>query len=207
MVPVLYCHGFASSPLSAKVTSLRPLLESEGIELIVPDLNVPSFERLDFDAVVAHAVACGRATPPRAMAGSSLGALVALATARRIAVPLVLIAPALGVVRHWPGHIPASDPVAVFNHARGAEMMIHRAFFDRMATLDVDDEPPPSRVTVIMGRRDESVPFAMVEERWRTWKSSGCLVAGSRFVDLPEGDHSLAGYASVIRDAIVEAVG
>ena len=76
---VLYFHGFASSPASAKITALRPLLEPRGIELNTPDLNAPSFAKLDWDAIVAHAVAEARTTPPKAMVGSSLGALVALA--------------------------------------------------------------------------------------------------------------------------------
>ena len=83
MTSALYFHGFASSPASAKITALRPLLEPHGIELNTPDLNVPSFEKLDFDAMVGHALPPRAATPPRAMVGSSLGALVALAVAQR----------------------------------------------------------------------------------------------------------------------------
>ncbi|HEX3581368.1 MAG TPA: YqiA/YcfP family alpha/beta fold hydrolase, partial [Thermoanaerobaculia bacterium] len=49
---VLYLHGFASSPASAKITTLRPLLEPHGIELDTPDLNVPSFAELDWNAMV-----------------------------------------------------------------------------------------------------------------------------------------------------------
>jgi predicted esterase YcpF (UPF0227 family) len=206
MKSVLYFHGFASSPGSAKITALRPLLAPHDIELNAPDLNVPSFERLDFDAVVAHAVATARATPPRAMVGSSLGALVALSTAQRgIDVPLVLIAPALGVARRWQTTIPDGDPVMTFNYARNADAPIHRAFFEQMTRLHVDDEPPPSRVTVIMGRKDETVPFHVVEETWRRWEGSGGLVAGSRFIVLEEGDHSLVGDAEAICEAIVEA--
>lgn len=211
MKSVLYFHGFASSPGSAKIAALRPLLAPYGIELNAPDLNVPSFEWLDFDAVVAHAVATAHATPPRAMVGSSLGALVALATAlataeRGINVPLVLIAPALGVARRWQTKIADGDPIMTFNYARYADAPIHRAFFEQMTRLHVDDEPPPSRVTVIMGRKDETVPFDVVEETWRKWETSGHLVAGSRFIVLEEGDHSLVGDADVIRDAIVDAV-
>lgn len=208
MTSVLYFHGFASSPGSAKITALRPLLAPYGIELNAPDLNVPSFEKLDFDAVVDHALATARATPPRAMVGSSLGALVALATAQRgIHVPLVLIAPALGVARRWQTKIPDGDPVMTFNYARNADAPIHRGFFEQMTRLHVDDEPPPSRVTVIMGRKDETVPFDVVEETWRKWESSGRLAAGSRFLVLEEGDHSLVAEAEAIRDAIVEAAG
>lgn len=210
MKSVLYFHGFASSPGSAKITALRPLLAPHDIELNAPDLNVPSFERLDFDAVVDHAVATARATPPRTMVGSSLGALVALATAQRgipvgIHIPLVLIAPALGVARRWQTTIPDGDPIMTFNYARNADAPIHRAFFEQMTRLHVDDEPPPSRVTVIMGRKDETVPFHVVEETWRKWDGSGRLAAGSRFIVLEEGDHSLVGNAEAICDAIVEA--
>jgi uncharacterized protein len=206
MTSVLYFHGFASSPASAKIVALRPLLEPSGIELNTPDLNVPSFERLDFDRVVDRAVEEARRLPPAAMVGSSLGALVALATARRgIVVPLVLIAPALGVATRWKTRIPDGDPVIVFNHARNADAPIHRAFFEQMANLHVDDDPPAARVTAIMGRKDETVPFDVVLETWQRWEASGRLVAGSRLIELEEGDHGLVGHSEIIRDAILEA--
>ncbi|HEX8253647.1 MAG TPA: YqiA/YcfP family alpha/beta fold hydrolase [Thermoanaerobaculia bacterium] len=204
---VLYFHGFASSPASAKIAALRPLLEPHGIELDTPDLNVPSFERLDFDAIVEHAWQRARAVPPRAMVGSSLGALIALAVAhRRLHVPLVLIAPALGVARRWQTKLPVGDPVTVFNFARNADAQIHRAFFLQLANLHVDDVPPPSRVTAIMGRKDETVPFAIVDETWQQWTARG-LAPGSRFIELEEGDHGLVSHADVIRDAIIDAAG
>ena len=204
MRSVLYFHGFASSPASAKITALRPLLEPHGIELNTPDLNVPSFERLDFEAMVAHALDEARRTPPRAVVGSSLGALIALAVGRVVDVPLVLIAPALGVADRWKTRIPDGDPIVVFNYARNADVPIHRAFFEQMATLHVDDEPPRSRVTAIMGREDETVPFDIVEARWKEWERAG-LAPGSKFIELTEGDHSLVAHAEIIRDAIVEA--
>lgn len=205
MKSVLYFHGFASSPASAKIAALRPLLAPYEIELNTPDLNVPSFEALDFDAVVDHAVNAAHATPPRAIVGSSLGALVALSVAKRgFALPLVLIAPALGVARRWAEHVPNTDPVKVFNFARNADAFIHRKFFLQMTNLHVDEAPPPSRVTAIMGRKDETVPFWVVEETWKKWEIAG-LVAGSKFIELAEGDHGLVTEADVIRDAIVEA--
>jgi pimeloyl-ACP methyl ester carboxylesterase len=203
---VLYFHGFASSPASAKITALRPLLAPLGIELNTPDLNVPSFERLDFDLVVDRAYEEALRLPPAAMVGSSLGSLVALSVAKRgVYVPLVLIAPALGVARRWKERLPDGDPVIVFNYARNADAPIHRAFFEQMANLHVDDDPPPCRVTAIMGRKDQTVPFDIVEETWRKWEASGKLVPGSRFVELEEGDHALVEHAELIRAAIQEA--
>lgn len=206
MRSVLYFHGFASSPASAKITTLRPLLEPHGIELNTPDLNAPSFERLDFEAMVARGLEAAAVQPPRAIVGSSLGALVALAVAKRgIEVPLVLIAPALGVAQRWKEKIPETDPVTVFNFALNADAQIHRAFFDQMANLYVDAGPPPTRVTALMGRKDETVPFDLVQERWESWVQCGRLAAGSRFIELEEGDHGLVSHVDAICDAIVEA--
>ena len=206
MPTVLYFHGFASSPASAKITALRPLLEPYGLALNTPDLNVPSFEQLDFDAMVAHALDIARRDPPRAIVGSSMGALIALSLAKSgVNVPLVLIAPALGVAARWNEKIPAGDPVVVHNYARAADVPIRRAFFEQMASLHVDDDPPPTIVTVIMGRQDETVPFDMVARTWERWLASGQLVPGSKFIELSEGDHGLVAHADAIREAIVEA--
>jgi predicted esterase YcpF (UPF0227 family) len=206
MPSVLYFHGFASSPASAKITALRPLLEPDGITLNTPDLNIPSFEKLDFDAAVAHALEAARREPPKAMVGSSLGALIALSLAQKgVNVPMVLIAPALGVASRWKQKIPEGDPVWLFNYARGEKAPIHRAFFTQMENLHVDDEPPPSRVTVIMGRQDETVPYDCVAETWERWRASGRLAPGSKFIELAEGDHGLVAHADAIREAILEA--
>ena len=65
-----------------KIRRFRELLPPEEFVLDTPDLNVPSFERLDFEAMVDLGVARGRAAPPDVIVGSSLGSLVALAVAR-----------------------------------------------------------------------------------------------------------------------------
>ena len=201
MHPILYCHGFASSPGSAKITLLRQELANE-IEIHAPDLNVPSFEHLDFEAAVDHAFTLGTRIAPHAIAGSSMGALIALALVRRgLHAPLVLIAPALGVADRWITRIPSGDPILAFNYARNGEVPIHRAFFERMAAVDVDHEPPPVRVTVIMGTNDESVPFERVQSVWASWGERQ-IVDGSQFIVIRGGDHGLTAHIDVIADAI-----
>ncbi|HEX9983378.1 MAG TPA: YqiA/YcfP family alpha/beta fold hydrolase [Thermoanaerobaculia bacterium] len=202
---VLYFHGFASSPASAKIVALRPLLEPD-IELHTPDLNRPDFEHLDFEQIVAHVLEEGRRIEPRVIVGSSLGAIVALEVVRRgLVAPLVLIAPAIGIGHRWMTKLPDGDPVRVFNHARGEDAWIHRAFFEQLEKLDCDAEPPASRVTVIMGRADETVPFALVEEAWTRWEQSGKLRPGSRFHEIADGDHGLVGQTDTIAEAIRSA--
>jgi pimeloyl-ACP methyl ester carboxylesterase len=204
MNTLLYFHGFASSPASAKITTLRPMLEPE-IELITPDLNVPSFEALDWNAIVEHAMDVARAHPPDLIAGSSMGALVALAIAQRgIIAPMVLIAPALGIADRWRTHLPDGDPILVFNHARNAEVPIHRKFFEQMFQVRVDRTPPPSPVTVIMGRNDESVPFDLVENTWRQWQPR--LAPSSKFIAVEDGDHGLTAHAALIVREIRAAI-
>jgi pimeloyl-ACP methyl ester carboxylesterase len=202
---VLYFHGFASSPASSKITALRPLLAARGIELDTPDLNVPSFERLDWAAMVDLALGCARATNPAAIVGSSLGSLLALELVRRgVERPLVLIAPAIGIGERWRATLPEGDPIVVWNHVLNANAPIHRAFFEQMLQLDVDQLPPRTRVTAIMGRNDETVPFALVEETWRKWETRG-LAAGSQLIVIDDGNHGLTAYVDLIADEIVRA--
>jgi predicted alpha/beta hydrolase family esterase len=204
MKRVLYFHGFASSPASAKITALRPLLEPHGIELETPDMNVPSFEKLDWNAVVEHGLAAAKRTKPKAIVGSSLGALIALSVAARgIDVPLVLIAPAIGVAHRWKERLPDGDPIVVFNYARNADAPIHRAFFDQITQVRIDTEPPKNRVIVIMGRNDQTVPFDMVRAQWDAW---GPLAEGSRFIEITEGDHGLVNEAELIAREILGSV-
>ena len=205
---VLYFHGFASSPASSKITLLRPLLAGDSIELDTPDLNAPSFEELDWNAVVERAVAAARARPPALIAGSSLGGLVALEVARALAdpPPLLLVAPALGIADQWLARIPAGDPLSIYNHARDANAPIHRRFFEQMSRVDIDRHPPPTRVSVIMGANDESVPFERVEGVWQAWERSGGLAKGSKFVTIKEGDHGLTAHVELIANELRAAI-
>ena len=209
MRPVLYLHGFASSPASAKIDLLRPLLAPHDVVLTTPDLNVPSFARLDWNALVDRAVEEGRRLRPQVIVGSSLGGLAALDVVRRggFDVPLVLIAPALGVTDQWLARIPAGDPILVPNYAVNATLPIHRAFFEQMSRVDADAAPPRQRVVAIIGTNDESVPFARVTRTWRAWADSGALTAGSRFIEIVGGDHGLTAYVDVIAREIVAAAG
>lgn len=206
MSPILYLHGFASSPAGRKIALLREVLAPDDFQVLAPDLNRPSFERLDFDAMVREAVRTATAEAPAVVVGSSLGALVALEAARRgIPSPLVLIAPALGFGARWTEKLAPGDPVRFFHHGRERELAIHRRFFEEMTRVDVDREPPPVRVAVVMGEKDESVPFEGVRDVWRRWEGSGRLVEGSRFVPIRDGDHGLVAHVGIIADEIRDA--
>jgi len=200
---VLYLHGFASSPQGRKIALLRERLPPDEYRLVAPDLNQPSFRNLSFEAIVEEAVRAVRQDPPDVVVGSSLGALVALEASRRgVTAPLVLIAPALGFGRRWIEKLAPGDPVRFFHHGQEKDLEIHRRFFEEMAAVTVDREPPKQKVIVVMGEEDESVPFAGVKETWERWESSGSLASGSLFVPIAGGDHGLTGFIDLILVAV-----
>jgi uncharacterized protein len=201
---ILYLHGFASSPEGRKVSALRSLLEPRGLEIVAPDLNVPSFHRLDFDSICRLARWEARRHDPAVIVGSSLGALVAIESSRRgSGSPLVLIAPAIGFGERWTAKLPPGDPLTFFHHAEGKELPIHRRFFEQLAAYEGDRQPPAAPVAVVIGMRDESVPFEHVRDIWKSWEASGRLVANSRFTPVPDGDHGLVEHVGTIADEIV----
>jgi uncharacterized protein len=200
---VLYLHGFASSPAGRKIALLRRALPADQFRLVAPDLNRPSFGKLDFQVIVAAVLEAAEADSPAVVVGSSLGALAALEAAKRgVKAPLVLVAPALGFGRRWIEKLAPGDPIPFLHHGAGREIPIHRRFFEQMASLSVDREPPAQPVTVVMGVKDESVPFDGVYATWRRWESSGALAKGSRFIAIPDGDHGLVDHVDRIAEEV-----
>lgn len=203
MPNILYLHGFASSPAGSKAAAIRAILGPRGFGWSAPDLNAPSFEALDFDAMVRKAAESCAAEPASVVVGSSLGAMVALGLARTgITAPLVLVAPALGFGDRWMANLGDADPVDWFHYGENRPKKIHRRFFEQMRDCDVDCDPPPAPVTIFMGRRDESVPFDLVAGVWAKWQASGKLDPRSRFVEVADGDHSLLPSAPAIAEEI-----
>lgn len=190
------------------MTALKEILRPRGFRVLAPDLNIPSFERLDFRAMAKVTVWEMKKHLPAVVVGSSLGALVALKAERTVPIaPLVLIAPALGFGRRWVERLPPGEAIPVFHHGEERELPIHRRFFEEMARAEPDREAPAPPVTVIMGRQDESIPFDLVREIWRRWEASGRLHAGSRFIEVADGDHGLIAHVDLIAEAIAQAGG
>src|SRR5439155_18026732 len=119
--------------------------------------------------------------------------------------PLVLIAPALGFGSRWLEKLPPGDSLQFFHHGEGKDLVIHRRFFEVMAGTEADRDPPGMPVTILMGRRDESVPFDVVRGVWTRWQDSGRLAEGSRFVEIPDGDHGLTASVNQIAEEILLA--
>jgi hypothetical protein len=191
-----YLHGFGSSPSSTKAKRLEHMFSGFGIELLVPDLNRPSFARLSPDAVLQDldALLGGDPSGPRLrLIGSSLGGwLAALFAARHPSLVdrLVLIAPAFDFGERWRERMGEEgidrwleQGHALFPNADGAQVAVHSAFLLEACALP--QRPLVKAPTLILhGVRDDSVPI----------ESSRAYAAALPHVELVEldADHRLS---------------
>lgn len=170
-----YLHGFASSPRSRKAVELAAAFEGLGLELRIPDLNAPSFERLSQAAMLARVDALFAEAPgkPLALVGSSLGGWVAARYAElhpeRVS-RLVLLCPGFRLAERWPKVVGEEwfevwerQGTLALPDATGKRVPVHFGFIEEArrepGTPDVRCE-----TLIIHGTRDETVPVSLSRE-------------------------------------------
>lgn len=202
---ILYLHGFASGPGSAKARGLAERFARLGVQLEVPDLTPgpEGFERSTPASMLALAEARLASAPgPHAIIGSSLGGwLAALAASRHASVDrLVLLAPAFRLHERWSGRLtPAQltgwrrDGLEVLHFASGRHRRIGFQFLEDAARW-----PAFPRVAVptlcLAGRRDEIVPLEDVER-------FVAVTPSARLVALDGGHDLLASLDRIFEEA------
>jgi pimeloyl-ACP methyl ester carboxylesterase len=170
---ILYLHGFASGPSSAKGVALEERFARAGVRLVRADLTPGErgFERSTPRTMLAEAERALDAAPgTRFVFGSSLGGwLAALLAERRAAIErVVLLAPAFRLHARWtarltPGELARwrAEGAEVDHHATRTRRRIGWAFLEEAAAL-----PPLPDVRVpalcFAGTRDDTVPLADV---------------------------------------------
>jgi pimeloyl-ACP methyl ester carboxylesterase len=190
----VYLHGFASSPRSSKATWFVRRAREAGWLATAPDLNLPDFESLTISRMIEQVDALLRALPdgPVALAGSSLGGMVALhAAAARQASPdaarhpiekLVFLAPAFDLIASLEAEFgPAAldewrrtDALAVFHYGDQRTRKLRWAFFEDARRHDAFAVDLAVPTLVYQGRRDQAVDAHMVE-RWASTRPSVTL--------------------------------
>lgn len=83
----LYLHGLGSSPQAGKATLFRTTLSAQGHHVEVPDLSIPSFERLSFVATRNHILDTLRRLMVRKdviILASSFGAFLGIHTVQQL---------------------------------------------------------------------------------------------------------------------------
>ena len=166
MTPIVYLHGFASSPQSSKAQFFRRKFAERGVIIQIPRLDEGNFEGLTITGqlgVIERAAAGG----PVSLIGSSLGGyLAALYAARHPEVEwLVLMAPALQFPRRWRERF-SHEALAEWKRS-GARTFFHYSYKEDRPmgyqfvedAIQYEDEPEFSQPALVLhGTEDPVVP-------------------------------------------------
>jgi len=167
MSSVLYLHGFASGPTSAKGEYFQRRFAEAGITVHQPDLAEGDFSRLTVTRQLEAASRAADAVQPSLVIGSSLGGYVAaiLAAARPETIPaLVLLAPAFDFARRWAERLGEAEMAAwkefgaleVYHYGERRNLPLRHGFYEDA----LKHEPFPAFAQpclILHGRRDEVV--------------------------------------------------
>jgi pimeloyl-ACP methyl ester carboxylesterase len=174
---IYYLHGFASSPRSKKAVYFAERLRPLGLTLRCPDFNEPDFSSLTMTRMLDR-LAADIATldsQPIVLIGSSLGAVVAIHAAPRLAGRidrLVLLAPAVMFPRDAPKVLgaervagwQATGTLDVFHHAEGGMRPLSYGFYEDSVQYDAFAADVRQPTLILQGVRDASVDFRVVEQ-------------------------------------------
>lgn len=166
MTPILYLHGFASSPSSQKARYFQRQLEAAGAAVEIPELAAGDFEHLTVTGQLAvlERAAAGR---PVALMGSSMGGyLAALYAARHPETPrLVLLAPAFAFARRWRERLGSA---ALEDWRRNGALEVFHYGENRLRQLHYDLLPDSDRyehypdfdqpALIFHGAHDDTIP-------------------------------------------------
>jgi len=187
-VAIVYLHGFASSPASAKATAMARAIDalpaSARPRFAVPALDHHPARALAQVEDLVRAERFARAT--LTFVGSSLGGFYAVALASRLGTRAVLVNPA---IRPYDDLRPYAGPQT--NLYTGETFVVTPEHFDALAALRVPRLPDPRRFFLLVQTGDEVLD----------WRESVAYCAGAWQHVEGGGDHGFARF-----DAQVPAV-
>jgi uncharacterized protein len=186
----VWLHGFASGPTSSKGQFVRARLRERGEDLLLPDLNEPSFFALTVSRMLGQLDALVQGEEPVVLFGSSLGGFTAAtwaATRPGRVRALVLLAPAFDLGPRWERQMGedaarwrAAGRFAFDHYARGKKEDLSIAFLDD-AHRHESFPLPLCPTLVVQGTGDEVVDPSLAREFTRRMEGRAQLV------ELPEG--------------------
>jgi pimeloyl-ACP methyl ester carboxylesterase len=172
MTPIVYLHGFASSPSSSKARYFAERLRATGASVAVPDLAGGDFANLTISNQLAILEQVSGDGPVHLVGSSMGGYLAALFAARHANVDrLVLLAPAFRFHRRWVERLGAAemdrwrreDSIEVFHYGEGRSRSLRYALMEDSAGYeDFPDFRQPA--LIFHGKHDDIVPVEYSEE-------------------------------------------
>jgi uncharacterized protein len=180
---IVYLHGFASSPNSAKARFFRERFRQAGVEMQVPALDRGDFTQLTITSQL-EAIEEAVAARPAVLMGSSLGGYLAalFASTHSEIEKLILLAPAFGFPRRWQERYSQEEldlwkrrgVWPVFHYGAGRHLpLCYRIVED---SLRYGPEPQFSQPALIFhGARDSVVPVDSSRQYAARHSTSFCV--------------------------------
>lgn len=170
MSPVVYLHGFASSPASKKARFFGERFAAQGVPFAVPDLAAGDFAHLTISGqlqVVSEAVGGRRVHLMGSSLGGYLAALYASANPKAVD-RVVLMAPAFDFSARWRERLgepefaewQRTDSLPVFHYGDGRpESVGFELYTDSLRYAPFPPVAPPA--LIFHGQHDDVVPVSL----------------------------------------------
>lgn len=176
-----YIHGFASGPKATKGMMLRSCFETNGLYLVLPDMNQPSFESMtctaslkEMDRVHEQAIMQAGRPVKWCLIGSSMGSYMAARWAElhpdRVS-KLVLLSPAFWPTKVVEGIMPKKKTLKDWQKKGswpwpGPDGTPSEVHWGLMADFEKHPAQPnvPCETLIIHGKNDPIVPINVAEE-------------------------------------------
>lgn len=165
---LIYLHGFASCPESAKAVYLIDKLASLGFFLEVPNLNQGDFSHLSITRQLKQVAQLFPPATPVTLIGSSLGGLTAAWLGQQYfqVERLVLLAPAFGFLEHWLPKLgqqlqewQTSGYLQVYHYGEGQMIPLHYQFVEDALQYQEIQLLRPVPTLILHGCQDEVIPI------------------------------------------------